>query len=83
MTGGTGSCGFDGFNAYTTWSLNADETELTLNYHGVFTPDITKQEVYRITEATTSTIKSISEVDLTDFGGIKSDWNFEWSAKAK
>jgi hypothetical protein len=83
ITGGTGSCQFDGFRAPTTWTLNADETELTIKQVSVFDPNDVLTEVYKITSATTSAIKSKQTVDLTVFGCIIYDWGFEWTAKPK
>lgn len=81
-TGG-GTCDFDGFRAPTTWTLNTDETELTIKAVSVFDPTDIQTEVYKITSATNAAIKSTQSVDLTAFGGIVYDWKFEWSAKPK
>jgi hypothetical protein len=84
LTGsGGGTCDFDGFRAPTTWSLNADESELTIIAVNVFDPNDVQTEVYKITEATATSIKSTQTIDLTAFGGIIYDWKFEWSAKPK
>jgi hypothetical protein len=83
VTGGTGSCQFDGFRAPTTWTLNAAETELTMKQVSVFDPNDVLTEVYKISSATTSAIKSKQTVDLTVFGCIIYDWGFEWTAKPK
>lgn len=79
---GGGTCDYDGLSAPTTWSLNADESELTINSSDVFTGAVTT-EVYKITSASTTSIKSTQTVDLTAFGGIIYDWKFEWTAKSK
>jgi hypothetical protein len=81
-TGG-GTCDFDGFRAPTTWTLNAGETELTIKAVNVFDPTDSQTEVYKITSATTASMKSTQTVDLTVFGGIVYDWKFEWTAKPK
>lgn len=84
LTGsGGGTCDFDGFRAPTTWTLNAGETELTIMAVNVFDPTDIQTEVYKITSATTASIKSTQTVDLTAFGGIIYDWKFEWTAKPK
>ncbi len=84
LTGsGGGTCDFDGFRAPTTWTLNADESELTIMAVNVFDPNDIQTEVYKITEATSTSLKSTQTVDLTAFGGIIYDWKFEWSAKPK
>ena len=84
LTGsGGGTCDFDGFRAPTTWSLNAEETTLTIMAVNVFDPTDIQTEVYNITDANTTSIKSTQTVDLTVFGGIIYDWKFEWSAKPK
>lgn len=84
LTGsGGGTCDFDGFRAPTTWSLNADETTLTIMAANVFDPTDIQTEVFNITEANATSIKSTQTVDLTAFGGIIYDWKFEWSAKPK
>lgn len=80
---GGGTCDFDGFRAPTTWSLNADESELTIMAVNVFDPNDVQTEVYTITSADATSIKSTQTVDLTAFGGIIYDWKFEWSAKPK
>lgn len=81
-TGG-GTCDFDGFRAPTTWTLNAGETEMTIKSANVFDPTDILTEVYKLTSATTASIKSTQTVDLTAFGGIIYDWKFEWTAKPK
>lgn len=81
-TGG-GTCDFDGFRAPTTWSLNAEETSLTILSVNVFDPADIQTEVYNITEGTTASMKSTQTVDLTAFGGIIYDWKFEWTAVPK
>ncbi len=80
---GGGTCDFDGFRAPTTWALNTDETELTILSVNVFDPADIQTEVYNITSADATAIKSTQTVDLTAFGGIIYDWKFEWSAKPK
>ena len=81
-TGG-GTCDFDGFRAPTTWTLNADETVLTIMAVNIFDPADIQTEVYNITDATITSMKSTQTVDLTAFGGIIYDWKFEWTAKPK
>ena len=81
-TGG-GTCDFDGFRTPTTWSLNAGETELTIRAASIFDPTDIQTEVYKITSATSTSIKSTQTIDLTVFGGIVYDWKFEWTAKPK
>jgi hypothetical protein len=81
-TGG-GTCDFDGFVAPTSWSLNADETELSIKGVNVFDATDLRTEVYKITSSSNSSIKSTQTIDLSAFGGIVYDWKFEWSAKAK
>lgn len=81
-TGG-GTCDFDGFAPATTWSLNADETELTLNSVNAFDPNDVRSEVYNVSEFTNSSIKSTQTIDLTVFGCVIWDWKFEWTAKPK
>jgi hypothetical protein len=83
VTGGSGSCQFDGFRIGDTWTLNADETELTMKSPSAFDPDDIQVEVFKITTATNATIKSKQTVDLTVFGCIIYDWTFEWSATPK
>lgn len=80
---GGGTCDFDGFTPATTWSLNADETVLTLNSVNAFDPTDLRSEVYNVTSADATAIKSTQTVDLTAFGGIIYDWKFEWTAKPK
>ncbi|MBK9018206.1 MAG: hypothetical protein IPM82_31455 [Saprospiraceae bacterium] len=59
LTGsGGGTCDFDGFRAPTTWSLNAEETTLTIMAVNVFDPTDIQTEVYNITDANTTSIKS-------------------------
>ena len=84
LTGsGGGTCDFDGFRAPTTWTLNAGETELTIKAVNVFDPTDIQTELYKITSATVTSVKSTQTVDLTAFGGIVYDWKFEWTAKPK
>lgn len=80
---GGGTCDFDGFRMPTTWTLNAAETELTIKAVNVFDPTDIQTEVYKLTSATVSAIKSTQTIDLTVFGGIVYDWKFEWTAKPK
>lgn len=82
-TGGSGTCQFDGFRAPTSWSLNAAETELTLKSTSIFDPTDVLTEVYKISNASTTSITSKQTIDLTVFGCIVYDWGFEWSAKPK
>lgn len=81
-TGG-GTCDFDGFVLPTTWSLNAEETELTLKGVNAFDPTDIRTEVYHITSSSNTSIKSTQTIDLTVFGGIVYDWKFDWAAKPK
>ncbi len=81
-TGGTG-CDFDGFRTGDTWTLNAAETELTLKSPSVFDPNDVLVEVYKISLANNTMIKSKQTIDLSAFGCIVYDWGFEWSAKPK
>jgi hypothetical protein len=83
VTGGTGSCQFDGFRVGDTWTLNADETELIMKSPSVFDPADILVEVYKISTATNSKILSKQTVDLTVFGCIVYDWTFEWTAQPK
>lgn len=82
-TGG-GTCDFDGFRVPTTWSLNAEQTQLTIQSAGAFDPSDVQTEVYNITEANSNSIKSTQTIDLSVFGcGAPYDWKFEWTAKPK
>ena len=83
ITGGSGSCQFDGFRVGDTWTLNADETELTLKSPSAFDPADIQTEVFKISTATNSSIISRQTIDLSVFGCIVYDWGFEWSAKPK
>jgi hypothetical protein len=80
---GGGTCDFDGFVTTTTWSLNAGETELTIRGVNAFDPTDIRTEVFKLTSASNTAIKSTQTIDLSVFGGIVYDWKFEWSAKAK
>lgn len=83
LTGsGGGTCDFDALVVTHNWFLSADESTLTLTASNIFDPT-EKEEVYNITEATSTSIKSTSTVDLTGLGGIVWDWKFEWTAKPK
>lgn len=84
LTGsGGGTCDFDALVVTNHWSLNADESELTITASNIFDPTEVPQ-VYTITSATSTSIKSTSTVDLTAFpNGTNSDWTFEWAAKPK
>jgi hypothetical protein len=81
-TGG-GTCDFDGFAVPTTWSLNTEETELTIKTSNAFDPTSITTEVYKITSATNASIKSKQTIDLSVFGCVVYDWGFEWTAKPK
>jgi hypothetical protein len=83
ITGGTGSCQFDGFRVGDTWTLNADETELTMKSPSIFDPNDVLVEVYKISEFSNTAIKSKQTIDLSVFGCIIYDWKFEWTAKPK
>lgn len=84
LTGsGGGTCDFDGFRAPTTWELNSTETELTIRAVNIFDPNDVQTEVYKIQEATTTSIKSSQTIDLSVFGCVVWDWKFEWTAKPK
>jgi len=80
---GGGTCDFDGFRAPTTWTLNADESELTISSVSVFDPADIQTEVYKIKVANSTKIESTQTVDLTAFGGVIYDWTFIWNAKPK
>ncbi len=81
---GGGTCDFDGFRVPTTWTLNAEQTTLTIVSVGAFDPNDVQTEVYNITEANNTTIKSTQTIDLSVFGcGAPYDWKFEWTAKPK
>lgn len=81
-TGG-GTCDFDGFRLPTTWTLNANESELTIMSVSVFDPTDIQTEVYKITTANTTKIESTQTIDLSVFGCIVYDWTFTWNAKPK
>jgi hypothetical protein len=80
---GGGTCDFDGFVVPTTWSLNGDESELTLMSVNAFDPADVRSEVYSLTDFNTSSIKSTQTIDLSVFGCVIWDWKFDWSAKPK
>ncbi len=81
-TGG-GTCDFDGFRVPTTWTLSADESELTIVSVGAFDPNDVQTEVYNIQSASNTSIKSTQTIDLSVFGCVVWDWKFEWAAKPK
>ncbi|MEY3051349.1 MAG: hypothetical protein RLY31_1134 [Bacteroidota bacterium] len=81
-TGG-GTCDFDGFRAPAGWSLNDDQTELTINAVNVFDPNDVQVQLYKITEATTTSLKATQTIDLSVFGCIVYDWTFEFTAIPK
>lgn len=80
---GGGTCDFDGFRVPTTWSLNAEETQLTILAVNAFDPNDVQTEVYNITSASNTSMKSTQTIDLTVFGCVIWDWKFEWTAKPK
>lgn len=80
---GGGTCDFDGFRVPTTWSLNAEETQLTILAVNAFDPNDVQTEVYNITDASNTSMKSTQTIDLTVFGCVIWDWKFEWTAKPK
>jgi hypothetical protein len=85
LTGtGGGTCDFDGLNVPTTWTLNNDNTELTLKTANVFTGAETV-EVFDITSFGLTEIKAKTFVDLSVFGPDFAawDWTFTWKAQAK
>jgi hypothetical protein len=67
----------------TKWSLNADETVLTIDAVNVFNPSDVQKQVYKIKTFSTTEIRSTQNVDLSVFGGIAYDWTFVWKVKAK
>jgi hypothetical protein len=81
-TGG-GTCDFDGLRVETKWSLNADETVLTIDAVNVFNTSDVQKQVYKIKSFSTTEIRSTQNVDLTVFGGIAYDWTYVWKVKAK
>jgi len=83
-TAGAGTpCELDGLRVGDTWSLNADETELTMNFPNIFDPTDVQTEVYKISEFTSTSIKSRQTIDLSFLGCIVYNWGFEWAAKPK
>ena len=80
---GGGTCDFDGLQPETSWELNGDETELTINAVNVFDPNDVRVEVYNITDANVMEINSTQTIDLTYFGCVIWDWEFTWSARPK
>jgi hypothetical protein len=84
LTGsGGGTCAYDGLVATTTWSLNSDETQLTLKGVNVFDATDIRTDVYKIQTATTLAINSKETIDLSAFGCVVYDWTFVWSVKPK
>src|SRR5690606_36807495 len=84
LTGfGGGTCDFDALIEGTSWSVNNDETELTLVFNNLFTGPVT--EVYRITSFSLLELKAKTTVDLTVFGPDFAiwDWTFTWKSQAK
>jgi hypothetical protein len=81
-TGG-GTCDFDGLRVETKWSLNADESVLTIDAVNVFNPSDVQKQVYSIKSFSTTEIRSTQKVDLSAFGGIAYDWTYVWKVKAK
>lgn len=78
---GTGDCGFDGFNVYDTWELTADEKFLIMTRHGIFSPDVTETETYRMIQLTTE--KMVFEIDLDlSFFGLSSEETFRYFLEA-
>lgn len=65
---GTGDCGFDGFNVYTSWSLSPDEKELTIKYASLFDPSQVTTEKYTVKSLTRDRMVLSITYDLTIFG---------------
>lgn len=80
---GGGTCDFDGFRMPTTWTLNADESQLTIKAVNVFDPTDIQTEVYKIKVANSTKIESTQTIDLSAFGCVIYDWTFIWTAKPK
>lgn len=80
-----GSCEFDGFNAPNGWTLNSNNTELTLNFTNAFSGDPLPPEVYRITSFSLLELKAKTTIDLTVFDPSWAiwDWTYTWKAQAK
>ncbi|MCB0568920.1 MAG: hypothetical protein KDC66_04115 [Phaeodactylibacter sp.] len=84
LTGaGGGTCEFDGLKPPTTWSLNNDESELTITSVNVFDPNDVQVEVYKISDFSAQEINSTQTIDLTVFGCVIWDWKFTWKAVPK
>jgi hypothetical protein len=84
LTGsGGGTCDFDGLKPPASWTLSADEGQLTITSVNVFDPNDVQVEVYNITDFSFTSIKSTQTVDLTVFGCVIWDWKFEWTAKPR
>ncbi|WP_194777907.1 hypothetical protein [Pararhodonellum marinum] len=77
---GTGDCVFDGFDVYTIWYLTEEGDDLYFNREsvGLFDPETTKVETFKINELTTERIKMEHTIDLTDFGASAEE-TFEYT----
>lgn len=65
---GQGDCMFDGFNVYTSWHLTEDEKYFIRESHGIFSPDVTVIDSFRVKTLTVDQLAMEQDVDLTVFG---------------
>lgn len=81
---GSGDCAFDGFNVYDYWELSEDAQTFTMKYYGIFTPDVTTTEVYRLKMLTTTKLQLEIDFDLTWAGeGPEETFIYEYTAQPK
>jgi hypothetical protein len=64
----SGDCGFDGLTAYDSWHLTEDEKYFIIKKHGVFTPDVTQIDSFRVKTLTVDHLDLEIDVDLSVFG---------------
>ncbi|MEO6814913.1 MAG: lipocalin family protein [Ginsengibacter sp.] len=62
------ACTFDGFNAYTKWTLSPDETVLSITYHSVFNVAQVTTDKYTIKSLTKDKLIMSITYDLSAFG---------------
>lgn len=65
---GASACDFDGFNAYTGWTLSDDEKVLTITYASIFDPSKVTVDKYNVRALSKDRLILDIAYDLTIFG---------------
>lgn len=76
-----GDCALDGLTEYDTWELSEDEKFFIMKRHGIFSPDVTETQTYRVALLTTEKLELEIDLDLS-FIGLSTKETFKYKMEA-